>query len=401
VAWRDLLGLAPEADLQRKRFMGLLEGAREFASVLVNGEPAGAVTFVPPPRVIGEGNHRPLRAHVRSRFVACFEDARVRSRSSAIEVKDALLLDFEGEELSGIDDRLNLDPAIFSAGGDTAWSHEPFPGQPLLEIDEAFHLAGAHTWAFGHWMWEYLPRYVEADMGGAMPPMPVLVDEEMPPQHLQALRALLAPGADIVQLPRLASARVHRLWTAPTPMYMPMFEVFNEKFGWDLLMIHPARFAIVAAEMNRRVDATLETTPGPESPKRVYFARKPFRHRQMRNGEAMEAMLQARGFTTVYPEDMDFAAQVRVLRGAEWIVGPEGSAMYLGFFARPGTRMCILNHPYTVHLAVLTGLLEELGLAVTVFAGPALTSNAVLPHFIDYEVDLLVVADFLDGEGCT
>jgi hypothetical protein len=400
-AWRELLGFPGDEPLRRKRLLGLLEGARERAQSLVLREAGGLVEFVAPPRIVGEGNHRPLRSHLRSRYVACFADARVRSRSAVVEFDDALLLDFEGDELAGIDDRLEVDPAIFLADGDHVWSHAPFPAQPVLELEEAFMLSGAHTWAFGHWMWEYLPRYVEADMGGALPPMPVLVDAGMPPQHQQGLRALMRPGSDIIELPSKASARVQRLWVAPTPMYMPMFEVMNERFGWDLLMANPSRFATVAQEMNRRVDASMDTTPGPESPRRVYFARKPFRHRQMRNGEEIEAMLHERGFTTVYPEDLDFDAQVRVLRGAEWVVGPEGSAMYLGFFARPGTRFCILNHPYTVHLAVLTGLLEELHMDVGVIAGPALTSNPVLPHFIDYEVDPRVVAAYLDAEGCT
>jgi hypothetical protein len=399
-AWRELLGLPDDNRLQRKRLLALLDGARERASVLKVSENAGLVEFVPPPPIIGEGNHRPLRSHLRSRYVACFADARVRSRSSVVELDDTLLLDFEGGELAGIDDRLEVDPAIFKADDGGVWSHAPFPNQPELQLDEAFVLSGAHTWAFGHWMWEYLPRYVEADMTGALPPMPVLVDAGMPPQHAQGLRALLGDGSSIVELPSKASARVHKLWVAPTPMYMPMFEVMNERFGWDLLMANPSRFAKVAREMNRRVDRTIDTTPAADSTRRVYFARKPTRHRQLRNGAQMEAMAHARGFTTVYPEDMDFDAQVRVMRGAEWVLGPEGSAMYLGFFARPGTHFCILNHPYTVHLAVLTGLLQELGMPCGVVAGPALTSNPVLPHFIDYEVDPDVVAAYLDSEGC-
>ena len=73
--------------------------------------------------------------------------------------------------------------------------------------------------------------------------------------------------------------------------------------------------------------------------------------------------------------------------------------MFLAFFARPGTRVCILNHPYTIGLPVLTGLLEALQLRVTVFTGPALNENALLPHFIDYEIDPGALERFVDAEA--
>jgi capsular polysaccharide biosynthesis protein len=131
----------------------------------------------------------------------------------------------------------------------------------------------------------------------------------------------------------------------------------------------------------------------------VFLARKPERHRKMRNSPEIETMLHARGFETVYPEDLDFDAQVRMMRGAEWVVGPEGSAMFLAFFARPGTRICILNHPFTLGMTVLTSLLEELQLDVCMFTGPALTENKALPHFIDYCIDAEALGRFLDAEA--
>ena len=398
-AWRELIGLPADARLQRKQLLPLRAAAAARGRRYLQQEAAGEVATVRPPRVLGAGNHRELQARVRSRFVACFGDARVRSRSSAIELEDVLVLDFEGSELAGIDDQLEVDPAIFLAGSDHAFTHEPVAHAETIELAEAFQLSGTHTWAFGHWMWEYLPRYVAADMSGALPSMPVLVDAGMPAQHRQALAALLAPGASVQELPRKGSARVARLWTAPTPMYMPLYEKINERFRWDLLAAHPGRFALVAGEMNRRVERALDTTPAADSPRRVFLARRPQRHRKLLNSPEVEALLQARGFATVYPEELDFDAQVRLVRGADWLIGPEGSAMFLAFFARPGTRLCILNHPYTIGLPVLTGLLDALGMHTTILTGPALNENALLPHFIDYRIEPQALAAFLDGEG--
>ena len=375
------LGLPPVSEPVAKNLMPLREAMRTRGIHFQEHGAAGHGFEVRPPRVIGIGNHRTLSGQTRSDFIGCVANACVRSRSSAIELDSILALDFEPQELGGIDDRLNLDPAIFQVEGATAQTL-PVPGEPL-EIAEAFSLVGTHTWAFGHWMWECLPRYVSATMQAALPCMQVLIDQGMPAQHREALVAMLAPGASIIELPTAGHARVGRLWCAPTAMYMPLFEHMNERFRWDLLAAEPARFARVVHEMNRRLGAPESPTPK----RRFYLARRANRHRKLVNHAQVEALAARHGFELVYPEDMDFAGQVRMARDAEWIIGPEGSAMFLAFFARAGTRLCILNHPYTLGLPVLTGLLEAIGIDVTILTGPAASTNAELPHFVDYRID--------------
>ena len=71
--------------------------------------PAGEPIAVPPPRVIGHGNHRTLTNTSRSCFVACIDDAVVRGRSAIIEVGDVALADFQGDELARIDDEMEMD----------------------------------------------------------------------------------------------------------------------------------------------------------------------------------------------------------------------------------------------------------------------------------------------------
>lgn len=384
VAFQRYLGaleLPPASEPVARQLLPLRDAVRAHGLHFHEQAGAGEGFEVRPPRVIGVGNHRTLLGQTRSTFIGCLANARIRSRSSAIDFDSMLALDYEPRELDSIDDRLNLDPAIFQVEGGTAWTL-PARGE-AVEIAEAFCLVGTHTWAFGHWMWEYLPRYVSATMATELPCMPVLIDQGMPAQHREALEAFLAPGASIIELAIGSHARVGRLWCAPTPMYMPLFEHMNERFHWDLLAAEPARFARVVYEMNRRLGATGD----PLARRRFYLARRANRHRKLVNHAQVEALAIRKGFEVVYPEDMDFAAQVRMARDAEWIIGPEGSAMFLAFFARAGTRLCILNHPYTLGLPVLTGLLEAIGIDVTILTGPAASANAELPHFIDYRID--------------
>lgn len=378
----------PGPALQDKALMGLLHAAEAFGRSVQVLEPAGRRFLVAPPTVFGEGNHQPLHGRQRTRFLACFENAQVRSRSSAVELETVLALDFEAEEALALDDRLNLDPSLFDVEGARAYAIGST--EPVLQIEQAFSLLGTHSWAFGHWMWEFLPRYLAAQIAG-LAEMPVLVDAGMPAQHYQSLRSILPAGATILELPARSRACVQRLWVAPTPMHMPQYERMNDRFRWDPLAADPRSFADLLREWNQRVAAT------PGSARKLFFARRQHRHRKLLNHAEVEALAVERGYQVVFPEDIDFDAQVAMVRGAEQIIGPEGSAMFLAFLARPGTRVGILNHPYTAGLPVLTGLLEAAGLRVEVLTGPAASSNEDLPHFIDYRVDPGRFAAFLDG----
>jgi hypothetical protein len=73
--------------------------------------------------------------------------------------------------------------------------------------------------------------------------------------------------------------------------------------------------------------------------------------------------------------------------------------MFLCFFNRPGTRLCILNHTHTEGLPTLTGLLSEIGLDVTVMTGPIVQQVESHLHFSDYEIDVDQFRSFLAEWG--
>ncbi len=367
--YRRALSVPDSDDLRLKRVASLREVAEQRAAAFHETAPAGEPFVVQPPTVIGEGNHRPLEGIARSMFVGCLIDARVRGRSAFVEVDNLVLLDYQGEELARIDDQFEVDPAVFQANGtEAARIIVRQDDSSTLELEEGFTLLGPWTLEFGHWMWDYLPRYVAAMMSGALPPVPIIVDADMPRTHRQALQLMVPDGLKIIELPAFTTARVRRLWGAPSLMYMPLFEKDNERFKWDYLAGSPARFAAVIDEMGRRADLVRSPEPGFE---RLFLARKPGLHHPLLNAAAIEAVAKARGFHIVYPEDLDFIEQVRLLREAHFVAGPDGSAInFLSWFARPGTRLCNLMHGYTIGLTLLTGLLSVIGVEVTVLTGP-------------------------------
>lgn len=388
--YRRMFGLS-SADRIRCKPIGSLRAAAQAQRGAFFEHSAGGEPFrVAAVNVRGEGNQHELGGIARSIFVACLIDARVRGRSAVIETDRVALLDYQEFETAKTGDQLDFDPAVFRTEGDAAWVIEA--GGDVLELDEAFTLLGPRSDGFGHWLWEYLPKYVAAVQANALPPVPILIDADMPPVHRAALELLVPQGVRLIELAAFAPARVRRLWCAPSQMYMPVLRDRGRQFRWDCLAAPPERYAALIDQMVRRLDAT------PASPDRfdkLFLARRDFRHRRLFNEEAIAAMAAERGFHVVDPEHLDLAAQVRLVRDARFIIAPDGPALFLAFFARRGTKLCVLSHPDTAGLTVLSGPLRAIGVDVTVLTGPYIRIGDEYRDGSAYQVDEEAFSAFL------
>jgi hypothetical protein len=360
--------------------------SQEFLEIF----PSGESFTIMPPRVVGEGNHRPLENTSRSFFVACVEDARVRGRSSIIEVANVALADYQEGELERIDDELEFDSAVFHRDRERIWTISR--DRVALKLDTAFSLLGCRTDFFGDWLCESIQKYVAATLYGRLPAVPILIDARMPETHRQALELMLAAQAEIIEVPAFETVEVKRLWSASGIGYMPFHQKFTERFKWDYLACSPERFLPVEDEMCRRADPVLGPSRGPS---RVFLARKEFRHRKLAKRAIVEALAKARGFAIVYPEELDFIEQARLLRDARFVVAPEGSALFLCCFLSRGAKVCILNHRNTEGLVLYNGGCDAKDIELTIITGPRVGPQRGSPQDVDYMIDADVFGRFL------
>lgn len=393
--FKQLISRPDQVEIHWKRLVSLREISRARPGAFRETAVAGEPFLVMPPVVIGEGNHRPLAAHTRSMFVACLIDARVRAGSNIVEVDDVAILDYQTDELSRIDDARDYDPAVFAATDNAAWIVTPRGDAAAIEIEEAFTLLGIRPGAFGHWMIEYLPKYIAASLSGALPRVPLLIQTNMPDSHRQALELMVPEGIDIIDLAPFTTARVRRLWCAPNQSNFPVYEVYTERFRWENFALPPARYAPIIREMALRIDRVDTCVTSVE---RVYLARESFIHHVLVNHRAVESAVEARGFKVVYPERLGFIEQAHLVRHAGFVVGPDGSQMFLAFFARPGTKLCILSNVEGVVeiQAEHNALYNEIGIDYTVFTGPSVLLDADSPWESDYEIQEEPFCRFLD-----
>lgn len=85
--------------------------------------------------------------------------------------------------------------------------------------------------------------------------------------------------------------------------------------------------------------AQLDAT-GDDSPARVFLSRRGTR--TIENAAEVTAWLEARGFVTVYPEELDVARQIALFRKAEIVVATSGAGLAPLLYAQPGGALCQL-----------------------------------------------------------
>jgi capsular polysaccharide biosynthesis protein len=303
-----------------------------------------------------------------------------------------MLHDFE-PDVSPLYDWVTADPGVFHATSESVHAILPKSEANVLELDEAFHLVGPRSGNLRRWTWEYLPKLVAGLTSDALARVPVLVDAGLGTTQRQMLQLLLADDQEIVPLHDFATACVARLWCASTPIYMPPLERRNADVEWDHRTSPPAPLLATLQEMVRRIEPRIPKT----NCERLYLAAPAAGAGRMANCHIIEAVAQARGFSIVRPEELDFVELAALLRHARHIVGPESPALWLSFFARPGAKVCVLNHPDNAGLALLLGSLAALGIDATVLAGTSCYVDAGDPQLSGYEMDEIAFARFVHG----
>ena len=209
-------------------------------------------------------------------------------------------------------------------------------------LDGTWLYAGHWALHFGHFLVEVLstlwPDPAEARPAGLLAHRsfrgPVVPAPAGPGPQAASLRPwqadllALAGYADLeVQVVRHRSARVERLVVPQRPVVLK---------SWA---------APPAVDVWQRVS---EAVGERGAHRRVFLSRSAFHEqtdnpRRDRSDAAWDAHLDAAftaaGFVVMHPETMPVAEQIALVRGAEVLAGPSGSALHLSAFARPGTRV--------------------------------------------------------------
>jgi hypothetical protein len=115
------------------------------------------------------------------------------------------------------------------------------------------------------------------------------------------------------------------------------------------------------------------------------------------NRSEVERTFVQMGFEVLDLEELTFVDQLRLVRSAEVIVGPDGSSLLLGLLARPGTGIGYLMNPYLEDEGSLASTHKALGHRMLALLGRVANKNPCYRKFSDYVIDLGMLPGFLEA----
>jgi capsular polysaccharide biosynthesis protein len=119
--------------------------------------------------------------------------------------------------------------------------------------------------------------------------------------------------------------------------------------------------------------------------------------RRLLNEAEIAAELSKSGFETVFLEEMDAGQQIDLVRRAEWIVAPNGSALLNLIFSDPAVKLLILSQPGLFNWGTFQGPMRSLGYHPVWLCGEEVAAGNF--KHADYSVSIKHLRKALAGMG--
>lgn len=223
-----------------------------------------------------------------------------------------------------------------------------------------------------HWLADYLPRLLVADMFPAYADWKFLLNKPLAPFQQEALELL---GID--ETKRFC---VERDVTVHAPRMLVPTLLSNTT------MVHPEAIAMVREAF----------PPVNVKRRRVYLSRNDASWRRLINEEALMELLAQYGFETFVPGTMGFQEQIDLCAGAEAVVALHGAGMANLMFCEPSTEVFEISYPTgrvtSMQIIALYGRLNHRFIDATI-PGPHRMGK---PLLVDWQVDLDVMRAALE-----
>jgi hypothetical protein len=387
----------PGFTVTHRRIVGLRECSRSNAAAFEELIASRRV-LLPGPPLFGARRERGVEATTRTVFFGCLSDVVIASRSSFILRGDDALIDAQDDELARVELDLDVDPVVFGPDGKSATFLVPRAASSRPPLERALSLTGVGSHSFGHWMLEYLPKAIACLRRPGFDSVAIVIDAHMPRQHREALKLFVGDDHPVVVLDARDAVRVEELWVCsaiaylpigPKPGHAPDVDVVTRP---DSLIIDADAFA----ELLAVIQPTLAGFGHGAGPKRIYLARTDRQHRQIVNRLEVEEWFAAHGFAIVNFGDIEFREQLELVRGADVIVGPDGSSTFTTFFARPGTRIGLLANAFAEDNEWYALVCEALDQQLLILTGEVVEENPDYRDFSSYRIDVGRLAEFVD-----
>lgn len=178
--------------------------------------------------------------------------------------------------------------------------------------------------SFGHWIPEHLLKIKSLSDAGV---------------NLKSVRFVVRDPVETFRFELLASAGIAPHQIIP---WKGSFAVVEE-------LIVP-NYPQISSENLLWLDSLIPRESNSVPLQRVYLSRQKQAYRNIANETEVQRILAAFDISTVFPEDLSFSEQVKIVRDANLLFGPQGSAFTLQIFMNPGATLIEAFPRDRVHL---------------------------------------------------
>ena len=211
------------------------------------------------------------------------------------------------------------------------------------EIVEAIHFCKDYSSNFYHWLVECLPRFWVIEQFPELKKLPLIIDNELIPQQLEALHLFNKDKHAVIPLKRSVAYNVKNLYI-PSPLSLLNDNYVSPVDYASDTLISPIAINYIRETVLKNLDLTARN-----GHRKLFISRKLATYRHIINANEIESFMIDQGFEIVYLEHLSFANQVTLFSQAKIIVGQEGAGMANLIFAPSDCKMLILinHHPQT------------------------------------------------------
>ena len=392
-AYAELMGLDDSICIRTIPIRGLCDVLESDGEVLALLEAGGRHFECRTPRIVGPGSSPILRGRLRRVVAGRISNAVVHGRTGAFLRNNELVMDVQRDELDAVPNELAFDPVIFHREkGNATYLEDSHPGR-IRHLHKAWSLLGKSSHAFGHWTVEQLIPFIAGKDLAEFQGLPLLVDEDIPPQHFQSLEIIGEGRFEIIKVARGERVSIDELYVITNFPFAPHLLKMDQHIDASYLVYAADAVAGVFTNAAAVFDTTQNTSAS--LPDKLFWARPLDRYRKISNHEAIEDFIAGLGCKKFYPEQLGFGEQIRLIRAAKRIVVQNGSASHGLFFARPGTEVVMLSHPALPFMALYAEMLAQLGIDFKVVTGPFTRKGETYLDQSDYEIPLQRLAQVI------
>jgi hypothetical protein len=250
---------------------------------------------------------------------------------------------------------------------------------PDPAIETGILLSGVFSFNYFHWLFDFLSRFWIIDQFPEFNNIPLIIDDNLHPNHLEALDLVNTKKRPIVPIRYGMGYTIKNLIIPSKLAFMPQ----NLKDGIPLSYQYDAVSPIAVKFLREKLDVERRIHEHPIK-KKLYVSRRKAKYRKLQGELHIERLFEQNKFLVIHPELLSFQEQLDLFSSAEIIAGPQGSGLANILFA-PSSVQIIQFLVEDVYL--FSNIAHIIGQNLVVVHGSYIPDSCSVLYQSDYRIE--------------